>query len=184
MFVGLRRCLFADLEWESNMSRLATSLLGVVLSMSAACSSLSSVRVHGGTRSLDGSLNPATKSDTVGAGRAGAGRVHPRSGQGHSASIATRRVCRGAWPDGWIAIAYDEGSGDECPHGTGAGKEYNVATIAQYTTLTAGQTLEVCADQATPHGWQIEYRETTSGEGCPGAGKDGASATRVIRRVY
>ena len=156
-------------------------VVAAVLLIGTGCSAVSA-RVHGRTNDP----NPAfggTARDTIGIGRTvPAGRTSP-TGKSHSPGIATRRVCRGgAWPSGWIAIGY-EASDAQCPRSADARSAYNVATIVRYETLPSGQVLEICADQVIPRGWVNETREDQVGDACPGAAKDGASATRIIRRL-
>jgi len=144
----------------------------IALLLCSGCSALSSVRVHG--RGSDGRDIGTRGPVNLGS-----------SGKTHASSLETRRVCRsGPFPSGWIAISY-ETSGSECPQ-SGGGDERrggNVATVAHYATQPLGQTLEVCADQNTPTGWTDEHDDSRTGDACPGAGKDGASATKIIRRV-
>jgi hypothetical protein len=156
--------------------------LAASLFVCAACSTISGVRVHGRVPGDQPRLGGVPR-DTSGVGLSTPGGAALTTGRTHSAAFETRRICRGgAWPSGWIAIAY-ESSSNECPRSTDR-ESYNVATIARYETQSIGQTLEVCADQSVPHGWTIEPNDEVRGDACPGAGKDGASATRLIRRVF
>ena len=144
----------------------------VALLLCSGCSILNSVRVHGRTGDAKdiGSRTPVSLGS---------------SGKTHASSLDTRRVCRsGPRPSGWIAISY-ETSASECPRVGDAGgrDDYNVATIARYDTQPLGQTIEVCADQSTPTGWTDDHDDDRVGDACPGASKDGTSATKVIRRV-
>ena len=159
----------------------ACVVVGAVLLLGTGCSA-ASVHIHGRT-SDPNPVFAGTARDTAGIGHTAPGGLGTPPAKSHSSGIATRRVCRGAaWPSGWIAIGY-EASNAECPRNSDARSLYNVATIARYETLPVGQTLEVCADQVIPMGWVNEWRDDRVGDACPGAGKDGTSQTRVIRRV-
>lgn len=96
-------------------------------------------------------------------------------------AIATtsRRVCRtGSLPSGWIAVAYDAASGDECPKGKA---DYPVAVIVRYQSQPPSTVLDVCADQRVPPNWQ--ELGTADDEHCPGAAPGGGAATKRIRRL-
>ena len=92
---------------------------------------------------------------------------------------ASRRVCRtGSLPSGWIAIAYDAASGDECPKSK---RDYPIAVIVRYQSQPPSTVLDVCADQRVPPNW--EGLGTAADEHCPGAAPGGGSATKRIRRL-
>jgi hypothetical protein len=95
---------------------------------------------------------------------------------------AERRVCRtGAWPPGWIAVAYVDAAG-ECPPDPQGGVA-RAAILAEHRSRPVGTVLEVCADQPTPRGWEPGRVVADEWGRCPGAGRDGASATKQLRRV-
>ena len=160
----------------------------------AACSSLqpSGVRVRGDRGGapdvprLGGS--PDGTAPTLGGTTPGRGDLQGTAARPTTA--ATRRVCRGgAWPSGWIAVGYEAGAKDECPKGgpkesaqDGATEAPRVAVLARYTGQPVGATLDVCADQHVPIDWLDVHEEADAGQ-CPGAGPNGASATRRIRRA-
>jgi hypothetical protein len=99
----------------------------------------------------------------------------------HATASESRRVCRsGSWPSGWIAVAYEAASGDECPKGNTG---YPVAVLVRYTSQPKDATLDVCADQRVPQSWTAESESTDVGQ-CPGAERDGRSATKRIRRRW
>ena len=100
----------------------------------------------------------------------------------HPTASESRRICRsGSWPRGWIAVAYEAASGDECPKG---GKSaYPVAVLVRYASQPRDATLDVCADQRIPQNWTAEAESTDVGQ-CPGAERDGRSATKRIRRRW
>ncbi len=95
-----------------------------------------------------------------------------------------RRVCRTAgWSRDWIATAYENASG-ECPLAAGTDSTAYAPIIVRVDTQPVGATLDVCADQITPRGWERVPLDGTDGSlRCPGAARDGASAIRRIRRV-
>jgi hypothetical protein len=99
-------------------------------------------------------------------------------------SDVVRRVCRtSGWPRGWVATAYESGSG-ECPLRSGADSTALAAIIVRLDAHPVGAELDVCADQAVPKDWvlvNIEGAEPSAR--CPGAARNGASAIRRIRRV-
>jgi len=98
----------------------------------------------------------------------------------HATSTASRRVCRtGSWPSGWIAVAYESASGDECPKGKA---DYPVALLVSYRDQPSNATLDVCADQPVPTNWRVDEESADVGN-CPGAVRGGGSATKRIRRV-
>ena len=116
-------------------------------------------------------------------GQADPGSLRPATGASSHGDVTTRRVCRtGGYPSGWIAVAYSEAT-SECPRLVGGGNAYSVAVIVRYDNLPYSTTLEVCADQPTPSGWYNETADERSSDGCPGAAKNGGSATKVIRRA-
>lgn len=162
------------------MSRM-TVVACVLLAVCSGCAGMG-VHVHGRT----GDANPLTVGrtrDSAEVGRTTPGVVGSSTGKTHSSSLETRRVCRGGpWPSGWIAIGY-AASESECFRAAGTRASYNVAIIARFETQPVGQTIEVCADQTIPFGWVTESSDDVRGDACPGAGKDGTSATRLIRRV-
>jgi hypothetical protein len=96
---------------------------------------------------------------------------------------AQRRICRtSAWPTGWIAVAYEAASGDECPQKSGH-DEHPVAILVRYAEQPRDATLDVCADQHVPYDWEdMRIADADVGQ-CPGAASNGGSATKRIRRV-
>jgi len=99
----------------------------------------------------------------------------------HPTASESRRICRsGSWPTGWIAVAYEAASGDECPKGKSA---YPIAVLVRYASQPRDATLDVCADQPVPQNWTAEAESTDVGQ-CPGAERDGRSATKRIRRRW
>ena len=95
-----------------------------------------------------------------------------------------RRVCRAAgWPANWIATAYETAPG-ECPVGTGPDTTARAAILVRLDLQPHGSTLDVCADQVVPRGWELVRLDGSEvSQRCPGAGRDGASAIRRIRRI-
>jgi hypothetical protein len=96
-----------------------------------------------------------------------------------------RRVCRTqGWSRDWVATAYENAAG-ECPLGTGSDSTAFAAIIVRVDAHPVGAVLDICADQAVPRGWEaIQFDEGAEvSRRCPGAGRDGASAIRRIRRM-
>lgn len=95
-----------------------------------------------------------------------------------------RRVCRAqGWSRDWIATAYENASG-ECPLAGGSDSTAYAAIIVRIDTQPLGTTLDICADQVAPRGWEYARLDDADvSHRCPGAGRDGASAIRRIRRV-
>lgn len=99
-----------------------------------------------------------------------------------TAAATTRRICRsGSRPAGWIAVAYEAESGDECPRAGTTASEHPIAVYVRYAGQPVQTTLEICADQPIPFEW-VDDGAVDSGQ-CPGAGPDGASAMKRIRKV-
>ena len=91
-----------------------------------------------------------------------------------------RRVCRtSGTPRGWIAVAYESGSAD-CP--AEGDSEYRVAVLVSLKSQLRDATLDVCGDQHVPIDWTEERDAAVDNGQCPGALKDGRSATKRIRR--
>ena len=95
-----------------------------------------------------------------------------------------RRVCRvTGWPANWVATAYESAAG-ECPLATGSDSTGVAAVIVRLDVQPVGATLDVCADQAVPRGWvPVTLNGAEISHRCPGAGPDGGSAVRRIRRM-
>jgi hypothetical protein len=165
---------------------MRSSSLALVVALSAACSSLQpTVR----PRATD---NPGVRpgvgvapGDQVRQPALDPTRPDVPSSAAHPTTVAQRRVCRsGAWPAGWIAVAYEAASGDECPQGaSGRGDDArSVAVIVRYRDQPMNATLDVCGDQHVPSGWVDEHMDVDAGQ-CPGAASDGRSAAKRIRRT-
>jgi len=162
------------------MSRLPHAVAAGVL-LAAGCASLepSTATRTGATGSPRGGLStpsfdPHTRQPSTDPGR---NDLPPTTE--HPSASAEQRICRsGSWPRGWIAVAYEAASGNECPQGRG---RYPVAVLVRYASQPPNATLDVCADQPTPANWATD---DSADEGqCPGAAKDGGSATKRIHRV-
>jgi len=79
-------------------------------------------------------------------------------------------------------VAYVADDGD-CPLKRHRDTVYTAAVITRYSSLPPGSLLDVCADQGIPSGWVRDDTEPDNvGESCPGAARNGASATYRIRR--
>ena len=118
-----------------------------------------------------------------GSGPGGADRVETPGRLTTATASGARRVCRGtSLPGGWIAVAYEAATEGECP-ARGDGTPRRIAVLVRYVDYPRGSTLDVCADQPLPRSWAIERDEQVDAGACPGAAKDGGSATvRIYRR--
>ena len=105
-------------------------------------------------------------------------------GTGVAHGTLVRRVCRThGWSRDWVATAY-EVAPRECPLGGGSDSTAYAAVIVRIDRHPMGATLDICADQGAPRGWEFVPLDDAEGsQRCPGAGRDGASAIRRIRRV-
>src|SRR5688500_8479596 len=157
---------------------IATAL---VVATTASCSALESgnltVRPRVGQRAGPTVTSPAIPREP----RADSGSV----GSAVSAPNGSmRRVCRASgWPRDWAATAYEDASG-ECPPTVEKDSSAVAAIIVRLSAQPLGSVLDICADQALPRGWQfIPIDDEAVPQRCPGAGPDGASAIRRIRRM-
>lgn len=96
-----------------------------------------------------------------------------------------RRVCRTSGvPRGWIAVAYVDDAGSQCPARTGADSLATSMVLTRYADRPRGTDLDVCADQRLPRGWErVMHEDTEDATRCPGAAPEGKSTTRRIRRM-
>ena len=86
-------------------------------------------------------------------------------------------------PRGWIAVAYVDDAGSQCPARTGADSLATGMVLTRHAGLARGAELDVCADQRTPRGWEpVLHEDTADASACPGAAPEGKSTTRRIRR--
>jgi hypothetical protein len=134
----------------------------------------------GGAFAPRGPVDPAAGGDLGGQG----GTTAARGRDGARAVADERRVCRsGSRPSGWIAVAYVPGNG-ECPAHAGGDSVYTAAILARYADRPRDTRLDVCADERIPPGWLVEETGVSDVNGsCPGASRNGGSATRRIRRA-
>lgn len=95
-----------------------------------------------------------------------------------------RRACRTSGvPRGWIAVAYVDGAGSQCPARTGVDSLATSMVLTRHSGLPRGAELDVCADQRLPRGWErVLHEDTEDATACPGAAPEGQSTTRRIRR--
>jgi hypothetical protein len=127
-----------------------------------------------------GPVDPSAGGDLGGQGVP----VAARGNDGSHAVADERRVCRsGSRPSGWVAVAYVSGNG-QCPARSGSDSAFSAVVLARYTVLPVHATLDVCADERVPQGWVVDGTQPGDvSESCPGAGPNGGSATRRIRRA-
>ena len=157
------------------------AMLAVAAAVNISCSAFEkgdiAVRPHIRQSGPDGQSGPVigrgAEADT-----ASIGIATPRHG------TLVRRVCRAqGWSNDWIATAYENASG-ECPRAAESDSTSYAAILVRLDAHPTGTTLEVCADQRVPRGWELVRVEgAAASQRCPGAGRDGASAIRHIRRV-
>ncbi len=95
-----------------------------------------------------------------------------------------RRACRTSGvPRGWIAVAYVDGAGSQCPARTGVDSLATSMVLTRHSGLPRGAELDVCADQRLPRGWErVLHEDTEDATACPGAAPEGQATTRRIRR--
>lgn len=127
---------------------------------------------------------------TVPVGRTGAdssifarGRDRRVDGQGGAEGV--RRACRsGAWPRGWVAVAYERG-GDGCPGAAAGDSLATTAVLVRHTARPLGTRLDVCADQPVPAGWaRVDDEAPDAVDACPGAERGDRPGVRRIARLY
>ena len=160
-------------------------LVGLALLLGAACVS--------GVRPVPGRDPDTGPRPRLGTSRGGVGTTPLNPGSREpvvrgqpvddGTGLVERRVCRsGARPTGWIAVAYQRTNGDECPARTGNASG-GIAVLDRISHLHIGAMLDVCADQQVPTDWVDDHAVDVDAGQCPGAGPNGVSATRRIRRV-
>ena len=90
-------------------------------------------------------------------------RIPRTTGSGKLGESNTMRyVCRGHVPSGWIAVDYiDDAEGCATSRARNA-----VAVIVPLRVTTIGATLEVCAEERIPRGWQ-EVQMIAGDSRCP-----------------
>ena len=152
-----------------------------VLGATAACAAIEAGDISLRPRAGKGGVAPVGGPGARGFPRPDSGGVG-RINDPHSSLI--RRVCRASgWSRDWIATAYEEAAGG-CPRRTGADSSAVAAILIRLDAQPIGAVLDVCADQTTPGDWIAERPESSEvSQRCPGAGRDGASAMKRIRRV-
>jgi hypothetical protein len=96
-----------------------------------------------------------------------------------ASGMETRRFCRSSIPSGWIAVDYLPDSG--CAATSKAVAARPVALAVDYSRLTSGAELEVCALERTPSGWyETEWLES-DGRCADDANDDPQS--RTVKRI-
>lgn len=103
-------------------------------------------------------------------------RTVTRDGQ---SGLQASRFCRSSIPAGWIAVDFLPDSG--CAGTSKTVSAHPVALAVDYSRLTSGAELEVCALERTPSGWyESEWLEADGR--CPDDGSDDPQA-RTVKRI-
>lgn len=161
-----------------------TLTLAAAAALLTGCGAISAANVRGATprTGVNGSPREPVLQPALEPSRPDVPDATPRFPTAAGASAGQRRACRGtSQPRGWIAVAYESGS--DCPPAAGRTGEHRVAILVQYTELRPDATLDVCADQGVPRNWEDVRVDGVDVGSCPGARKDGGSATRRIRKM-
>jgi len=94
-----------------------------------------------------------------------------------------RRVCRGQRVSGWVAIDY-VADAQSCPNPPKNSGGHGTALLVNYTKLTVGRSLQVCADQPIPRNWE-QIQTVPDDARCPREPTSTSTAptVREIRRA-